>query len=296
MGWNSDNISSQQGKVFVVTGGNSGVGFATVNILAAKGATVVLACRNLDKGNAALSRIHAATPDADVAVEQLDLASLASVKAFAQRMTSLYQRLDVLINNAGVMAPPQGHTEDGFEIQLGTNYLGHFALTGHLLPLLWQTPNARVVTLSSIAHWFGRIDFDNLNAERNYAKWPAYCQSKLADLVFAYELQRRFARAGAPVISVGAHPGGTRSDLGRHSALSKLMMNLLLQPAEIGALPSLMAAIEPSVKGGDYVGPGDLLTLKGLPTVQKSSALSHDPALAVRLWDAAQKLTTLAYL
>jgi NAD(P)-dependent dehydrogenase (short-subunit alcohol dehydrogenase family) len=296
MQWTSADIPGQKGKTFIVTGGNTGIGLATVDTLAGKGGTVVLACRNIDKGSAALAKIRRSNPNADVVVEQLNLASLASVRAFAERVTSRYRRLDVLINNAGVALPPLGRTEDGFETQFGTNVLGHFALTGHLLPLLLQSPQSRVVTMSSTAHWFGKIDFENLNAERRYAKTPAYNQSKLADLMFAYELQRRLAKRGAATISVGVHPGVVMSELFRHSKALNLFLSLLSQSIEDGALPSLMAAVEPSVKGGDYIGPGGFLTIKGLPTVQKSSVRSHDQAVAARLWEVAQKLSGVSYL
>ena len=192
--------------------------------------------------------------------------------------------------------PPQGKTEEGFETQFGTNVIGHFALTGHLLPLLLTTARSRVVTLSSSAHWFAKIDFDNLNAERYYDKTKAYGQSKLADLMIAYEMQRRFARSGAATISVGVHPGVVMSELFRYSKAFDFLLGLISQNIEEGAWPSLMAAVDPSVKGGDFVGPGGFLTIKGSPTVQKSSALSHDLAIASRLWEVAQEMSGVRYL
>lgn len=296
MSWNNDNIPNQAGRTFVVTGANVGIGFATVRALAANGAKVVLASRNLEKGNMALAKICKIHPSADVRVEPLDLASLASVKAFADRFASANQRLDVLINNAGVAMPPQGKTEEGFETQFGTNVIGHFALTGHLLPLLLTTARSRVVTLSSSAHWFAKIDFDNLNAERYYDKTKAYGQSKLADLMIAYEMQRRFAISGAATISIGVHPGVVMSELFRYSKAFDFLLGLISQNIEEGAWPSLMAAVDPSVKGGDFVGPGGFLTIKGSPTVQKSSALSHDLAIASRLWEVAQEMSGVRYL
>ena len=296
MSWNNDNIPNQAGRTFVVTGANVGIGFATVRALAANGAKVVLASRNLEKGNMALAKICKIHPSADVRVEPLDLASLASVKAFADRFAAANQRLDVLINNAGVAMPPQGKTEEGFETQFGTNVIGHFALTGHLLPLLLTTARSRVVTLSSSAHWFAKIDFDNLNAERYYDKTKAYGQSKLADLMIAYEMQRRFAISGAATISIGVHPGVVMSELFRYSKAFDFLLGLISQNIEEGAWPSLMAAVDPSVKGGDFVGPGGFLTIKGSPTVQKSSALSHDLAIASRLWEVAQEMSGVRYL
>lgn len=296
MGWSSADMPSQAGKRFVVTGGNTGIGLATVIALASKGAAVVLACRDADKGRAALAEVRNNVADAAVSVESLDLASLASVRAFAEGLLARGQPLDGLINNAGVMAPPLAYTEDGFESQFGTNFIGHFALTGHLLPLLNQAPAARVVSLSSLAHRFGRIDFDNLNAERGYDKIKAYSQSKLADLVFTYELQRRLARSGARTISIGAHPGVTASELSRHGWHFALLLGNLGQTTTAGALPSLMAATAPTVRGGDYVGPGGLLAMRGAPRVQPSSAQSHDATLGGRLWEVGQKLSGVSYL
>ncbi len=296
MGWKIDSLPDQSGKTCIVTGANVGIGFATVNYLAAKGANVILACRNVDKGIAALADIRKATPSADVTVEKLDLASLASVRSFADTVLARYQGLDVLINNAGVALPPPGKTEDGFEIQFGTNVLGHFALTGLLLPLLSKTPGARIVTLSSTAHWFAKIDFDNLNAERNYDKTKAYGQSKLADLMFAYELQRRLEKTGSTTMSLAVHPGVAMSELFRYSAGLNFFLGFLSQSIHEGAWPTLMAAVDPSLKGGEFIGPGGFLTIKGEPTVQRSSDRSHDPAVASRLWDVAQTLTGVKYL
>ena len=296
MGWKIDSLLDQSGKTYIVTGGNVGIGFATVNYLAAKGAKVVLACRDPKKGNAALTEICKATPTADVTVEKLDLASLASTKLFAESLLARHQRLDALINNAGVAMPPQGKTEDGFETQFGTNVLGHFALTGHLLPLLLQTPRSRVVTLSSSAHWFAKIDFDNLNAERSYDKTAAYGQSKLADLMFAYELQRRLAKNNVSTISVAVHPGVAMSELFRYSAGLNFLFRFISQSIHEGAWPTLMASVDPSLKGGEFIGPGGFLTIKGEPTVQKSSARSHDLRVAAKLWGTAQELTGVSYL
>jgi NAD(P)-dependent dehydrogenase (short-subunit alcohol dehydrogenase family) len=296
MSWSTADISDQKGKTFVVTGGNTGIGFATVSALAAKRGRVILACRNLDKGNAALAAIKARQSDADVSVGQLDLASLASVRAFSERLTNELPQIDALINNAGVMMVPQGRTVDGFETQFGTNVLGHFALTGLLLPLLNKASQGRVVTLSSLAHWFGTIDFDNLGAEKGYQKLAAYAQSKLGNLVFAYELQRRLSKLGASTISIGAHPGVTQSELGRNSWYESVALSIFGQRTEDGALPSLMAAVDTQVHGGDYVGPGGLFAIKGAPTRQKSSEQSHAAALGAKLWEVSQVLSGVRYL
>ena len=294
--WTSAHIPDQQGRTFVVTGSNTGIGLATVSALAAKHARVVLACRTLEKGLAARDRIRAQQRDADVEVMPLDLASLASVREFAQRCGQDLPYLDGLINNAGVMHVPFGRTAEGFEMHFGTNMLGHFALTGWLLPLLEKAPRSRVVTLSSLGHWYARIDFDNLNAEKGYDKAKAYVQSKLANLVFAYELQRRLARAGSSTQSMGAHPGVTQSELGRNEGYVALTLRYYGQSAHDGALTALRAAIDPGVVGGSYVGPGGFLSFKGPPTVQKSRRLSYDPELGAKLWDVAQRLTGVHYL
>lgn len=296
MAWTTADMPDLAGRTCVVTGANTGIGYATVKALAAKRAAVVLACRNLDKGNAALSQLTREIPDARITVERLDLADLGSIRDFAARLAAQYTQLDVLINNAGVATPPLGRTADGFEIQFGTNFLGTFALTGRLLPLLRATPGSRVVTLSSIAHWFGKIDFGNLNAERGYSKTQAYYQSKLADLIFAFELQRRLAFDGATTMSIAVHPGVTMSELFRHSPALEAIIRLVAQSIEDGALPSLMAATAADVKGGDYIGPGGFLSLKGSPTRQRSRAVARDPALARRLWDVGQRLTGVSYL
>lgn len=295
MSWTMNNAGSQQGKTFLVTGANAGIGHSTARQLAEKGARVVMACRSVEKGEAALRQLQAAVPGADIRLMTLDLANLASVRAFATEFLAQHDRLDVLINNAGVMMPPAGRTADNFETQFGTNVLGHFALTGLLLPLLDRTPQARVVTMSSVAHWDGKIDFANLNAEKGYRSWRAYAQSKLANLMFAYELQRRLQRSGVSTISLGAHPGGTKSDLGRHNILLK-MASPFAQSTDAGALPSLRAAVDPDARGGEYYGPGGLGTFAGAPVKQRSSRRSHDEAVAKQLWQACEELSGTRYL
>jgi NAD(P)-dependent dehydrogenase (short-subunit alcohol dehydrogenase family) len=281
-------IADQSGRTVVVTGANSGIGAATARQLAGAGASVVLACRNLAKGQAAAAAMTGA-----VEVRQLDLADLASVRAFAEGIDAV----DVLINNAGVMAVPQARTADGFEMQFGTNHLGHFALTGLLLPQITD----RVVTLSSGAHRMGRIDVDDLNwTRRRYQAWGAYGQSKLANLMFALELQRRLSAHGSTVRSVAAHPGYAATELQSHTGTSfdRLMAignRVVAQSADMGAMPSLYAATVPDLPGGSYVGPGGLLELRGHPRVVGSTKAARDERVAARLWELSEQLTDVHY-
>lgn len=295
MTWSMKDAGSQHGKTFLITGSNTGIGFATAKLLAGNGAQVILACRNREKGEQSLARLKAQVPSAQATLLQLDLASLTSVRQAAETINSQASRLDALINNAGVMMPPFGRTADGFETQFGTNVLGHFAFTGLLLPLLERTPQARVVWLSSIAHWVGRINFEDLNAEKGYRTWRAYAQSKLADLMLAYEMQRRLQRAGSTAMSLGAHPGGTNSDLGRHRTILKFV-SPFAQSVEAGAMPSLRAAVDAAARGGEYYGPAGIGTFKGPAERQRSSQRSHDEAVAARLWQACEALTGVRYL
>jgi NAD(P)-dependent dehydrogenase (short-subunit alcohol dehydrogenase family) len=289
-------MPDMSGKAVVVTGANTGIGFATAKAFAAKRAKVFIGCRNQGRGLEAVNAIREQHPAADVNSLSLNLASLASVREFAAQLAAHIPALHVLVNNAGVMMTPYSLTEDGFELQFGTNVLGHFALTGLLMALLEEAQHARVVTLSSLGHWNGRLDFDNLGGEKHYNSLKAYEQSKLAGLVFAYELQRRLTRAGAATSSVGAHPGVTDSGLGRNAWWVAMVLHLYGQSADQGALPALRAATDIRVKGGDYVGPGGFRTFKGPPTVQPSSACSQDPRLGERLWQVAQDLTAVRYL
>jgi NAD(P)-dependent dehydrogenase (short-subunit alcohol dehydrogenase family) len=295
--WSPETIESQTGKIVVVTGANSGIGLETASLLASRGAGVILACRNPEKAALAVRQIRSLRPDANVSAATLDLASLASVRKFAASLIQEHRSLDVLINNAGVMTTPLGRTTDGFETQFGTNFIGHFLLTLLLLPLLNRQPGSRVVTLSSVAHWTGRIDFDNLNAEKSYSRWGAYAQSKLANLMFMYELQRRLEKSGASTISTGAHPGVTASELTRHNLFLRVAQSTIAQTTRKGSLPSLRAAIDPSVRGGDYYGPGNALslTLYGDARKQQSSRRSRDKTIAARLWTTAEKLCDQRY-
>ena len=303
--WIEQNISSQTGKTALITGANSGLGFEAAKVLAGKGATVTLAVRDTAKGDVAAAAIRAAVPGAELAVAALDLASLASIRSFADAFAGTHGRLAMLINNAGVMAIPRRTTADGFEMQFGTNHLGHFALTGLLLPLLLTTPAARIVTVSSGAHMFGKINFDDLQGERSYSKWGAYGQSKLANLLFAYELQRRLAASGSGAISVVAHPGYASTNLqsvGPEMAGSRIgkrtmaaANRVLAQSAAMGALPEVYAATSLAVRGGDYIGPEGFMGQRGFPKKVKSNARSYDQAVAARLWAVSEELTGVRY-
>ena len=293
--WTFDEMPDQSGRIALVTGANSGIGYETAHMLAARHAHVVMACRSLDKADAAQARILKDVPDAALHVMQLDLSSLASVQAFAEAFRAQYKRLDLLINNAGVMIPPYSTTAEGFELQFGTNHLGHFALTGLLLPLINQTPEARIVTVSSEAHRFGKIDFDNLNAEKGYAKWPFYGQSKLANLLFTYELQRHLETAGHTTIAVAAHPGWTATNLQQHTGQVRFLNRFFAMPPEQGALPTLFAATASGVSGGTFYGPDGFLEMNGYPTQVRSSRRSHDRAVAARLWAVSEQLTGVQF-
>jgi NAD(P)-dependent dehydrogenase (short-subunit alcohol dehydrogenase family) len=299
--WTTSDIPDQSGRVAIVTGANTGLGYHTAAALAQTGAHVVLAVRNLEKGNLALARIVAAYPRADVTLAQLDLSSLASVRAAAVSLRKAYPRIDLLINNAGVMWTPKQVTDDGFEMQFGTNHLGHFALTGLLLDNLLPVRGSRVVTVSSTGHRLrAAIHFDDLQWEHSYDRYAAYGQSKLANLLFTYELQRRLADHHKNTIAVAAHPGASSTELGRNApALIKPLMGLvaplLFQGAAMGSLPTLRAATDPDVQGGQYYGPDGLGEQRGHPKLVSSSAQSHDEDLQRRLWTVSEELTGVTY-
>lgn len=298
--WSQADIPDQSGRTVVVTGANTGLGYHTAAALAFHGARVVLAVRNLEKGNAALSRIVAAKPDADITLTQLDLSSLASVRRAAEELRGAYPRIDLLINNAGVMWTPKELTADGFELQFGTNHLGHFALTGLLLDHLLKVRASRVVTVSSLGHRMrAAIHFDDLQWERSYSRIGAYGQSKLANLLFTYELQRRLSAAAAPTVAVAAHPGGSATELARNVPRILRPLNmlapLLFQSAEAGALPTLRAATDPTAQGGQYYGPDGLGEQRGHPKLVQSSAQSHDAELQRRLWSVSEELTGVKF-
>jgi NAD(P)-dependent dehydrogenase (short-subunit alcohol dehydrogenase family) len=301
MKWTAADVPDQAGRVAVVTGANTGIGYQTAAVLARQGANVVLAVRNIDKGKAAAARITAANPQAKLSVQELDLTSLASVRAAAGAITAAHPRIDLLINNAGVMMTPKGTTKDGFELQFGTNHLGHFALTGLLLDHLLPVDGSRVVTISSLGHRIrASIDFDDLRAGPGYDRAAAYGRSKLANLLFTYELQRRLAAKAAPTIAVAAHPGGSRTELGRNAPTwvrvgLTLAGPVLFQSAAMGALPALRAATDPRVRGGEYYGPGGLAEQRGYPQLVQSSAASHDEQLQRWLWTVSEQSAGVTY-
>ncbi|MGB5193413.1 MAG: SDR family NAD(P)-dependent oxidoreductase [Polyangiales bacterium] len=289
--WGAEQVPDQTGRVAIITGSNSGIGFETARVLAGEGATVIMACRNLDKAKPKAKEIRAAHPGCDVEVMRLDLSNLDSVRQFAEEFRAKHSRLDLLVNNAGIMVPPYGKTAQGFETQFGVNHLGHFALTGLLLDLLLSTPGSRVVTVSSIAHYLGKIDFSDLNWERGYKAQAAYGQSKLANLLFTYELQRRLAAAGKETLAVAAHPGWTSTNLQEHAPSVKFMNRFFAQEPLMGALPTLYAATESDVKGGEYYGPSGFLEMNGPPKRVNSNKRSRDEKVAERLWNVSQDLT-----
>ncbi len=300
--WSSTDIPDQSGRVVVVTGANTGIGYETAAALAFRGAHVVLAVRNLAKGNAALARIVAAKPEVDVTLQELDLSSLNSVRAAANALRSAYPRIDLLVNNAGVMWTPKQVTKDGFEMQFGTNHLGHFALTGLLLDHLLPVRGSRVVTVSSLGHRIrAAIHFDDLQWERSYNRVAAYGQAKLANLLFTYELQRRLAAdAKAATIAVAAHPGGSNTELARNlprilQPVSNVLGPVLFQSPKMGALPTLRAATDPAVLGGQYYGPDGFAEQRGHPKLVQSSAQSHDEDLQRRLWAVSEELTGVSF-
>jgi len=293
--WTTENIPDQSGKIVIVTGANSGIGFETVRALALHGATVIMACRSLEKGQAAVDQIRGENPRGQVFLQRLDLADLDSVGQFAEIFLADNSRLDILINNAGVMATPYQRTADGFELQFATNHLGHFKLTGLLIDLLKSTPNSRVVTVTSYGHLFGRINFNDLNSQRFYQKWLAYCQSKLANVLFGYELQRRAAGSGGVPISIVAHPGSATTNLTRTTTLFRMLNPIIAQSPELGALPTLYAATSREIHGGEFIGPDGFLAQRGYPHKARSSPRSHDPELARRLWEVSEELTQVQY-
>jgi NAD(P)-dependent dehydrogenase (short-subunit alcohol dehydrogenase family) len=298
--WTGADVPGQSGRIAVVTGANSGIGFEAAAVLARRGAHTVLACRDAGKAEDAVARLSAAVPEASVSVVPLDLASLESVRAAADQILAAHDRIDLLINNAGLMWPPYGKTTDGFELQFGTNHLGHFALTGLVLEAMLPVPGSRVVTVSSNGHRAGRINFADLQSERRYGRMTAYAQSKLANLMFTYELQRRMHAAGAPTAALAAHPGVAFTELTRSlptviQSANHAIGGLFTQSAAMGALPTLRAATDPAAAGGEYYGPGGLGQAKGYPVRVSSNAKSRDQAAQQRLWDESVRLTGVTY-
>lgn len=304
--WTTADIPDQRGRTALVTGANSGLGLQTAKALAGAGATVLLGCRNATRAEAAEREIAADAPRATVEIVELDLSDLASVERAAAAVSSRGEPLDLLINNAGVMAPPRRETKDGFELQFGTNHLGHFALTGRLIETLLAAPAPRVVNVSSVAHRAGRIDFDDLNWERSYSRWPAYGRSKLANLLFTLELARRAEAAGTNLIAAAAHPGYANTNLqtngpgmGALGIVAKPVMkvaNLFLAQSDAqGALPSLYAATADGVEGNDYFGPDGIGEQRGHPTKVGRAGRAADPAVAERLWEVSEELTGVGF-
>jgi NAD(P)-dependent dehydrogenase (short-subunit alcohol dehydrogenase family) len=294
--WTTADIPDQTGRTAVITGANTGLGYETATALAAKGAHVVLAVRNLDKGKAAADLITTRTPGASVALQELDLTSLESIRNAADELRSKHDHIDLLINNAGVMMTPKSHTKDGFELQFGTNHLGHFALTNLLLDRVLAVPGSRIVTVSSQGHRFARgIRFDDLQWDRDYGRVRAYGQAKLANLMFTYELQRRLQ--GTNTIAVAAHPGGSNTELMRNLPVAIRGLGTLLAPLfqgpDMGALPTLRAATDPGVLGGQYYGPDGFGEQRGYPKVVASSVASHDVDAQRRLWAVSEELTSV---
>ncbi|MCP4441074.1 MAG: SDR family NAD(P)-dependent oxidoreductase [Aureispira sp.] len=295
-------IPSQKGRIAIVTGANIGLGYETALALAEKEMKVILACRNLEKATKAKKEILGKVPNANLDIIQLDLGQLESVHSFAKEFLAKYDQLDLLINNAGIMVPPFSLTKDGFESQMGVNYFAHFLLTKLLLDTIIKTPNSRIVSLSSNAHKRGKINFDDLQSKEKYSALNAYCQSKLACLIFAYELQRRLEKVGASTISVAAHPGVSDTNLAQYVSkwvmlfLGPILRLTMIQSAEAGAEPTLYAALGEDVKGGDYFGPSGWQEFKGRAKKVDSIPLSKDKAVAKRLWEVSEELTNISFL
>lgn len=298
--WTIDHVPNQSGKTALVTGANSGLGLSIAAALAARGTTVVLGVRDQARGDAAKRRIEKVVSAANISVQTLDLASLASIRKGAAAISREVRSLDLLVNNAGVMWTPETTTEDGYELQFATNHLGHFLLTGLLLDVLANADAARVVTVASNAHKSGQLDFDNLNGERHYDRRAAYAQSKLANVMFTFELDRRLAESGHNVRALAAHPGGSRTALTRNSPPHMRLANavlgpLLTQDPDRGALPALRAALDPDARGSDYFGPSGFREMRGHPRLVRTHPDTHDHAVRSRLWSESEKMTRFNY-
>lgn len=295
-GWGTADVPDRSGTVAVVTGASSGIGLHLAEELARRGAHVVLAVRDPERGAAAVARVREGVPGAVLSVQELDLADLASVRAGAKELGARFSRLDLLVNNAGVMWTDRARTPDGHELQFATNHLGHFALTGLLLDSLRAAPGARVVTISSYLHRLGRVDFPDLDAEHRYSRYRAYNQSKLANLMFALELHRRLAGSGSGVLSLAAHPGLAATGLGRDfpasvRRLGPVFAPLFLQPAAMGMLPGLRAATDPGARGGQFYGPLGMTQTRGAPGLVRPGRAARDPEVRRRLWEESERLT-----
>lgn len=300
MSFTVQDIPNQVGRTIIITGANAGLGYETTLALAAKGANVVMACRSKSNAEQAMAKIEKLVPAAALSFIELDLTDLQSVRTFAAKFGQKHQRLDLLINNAGVMIPPYTQTKDGFELQMGANYFGHFLLTGLLLDLLKNTPDSRVVSLSSLAHINGAINFSDIHWQHSYSKMKAYQQSKLACLMFALELQSRLQNTTSAPISVAAHPGISPTELSRH--IPKLVYLAFLPAVKMishspskGALPTLMAATQENVVGGDYYGPSGFREMSGSPAKARIARRARNKDLSSKLWDLSEELTGISY-
>lgn len=292
--WTAENIPDQSGKIIIITGANNGLGFVDAKELSGKGAQVIMACRNLEKANDAKEKILEKHPGASLDIMELNLADFDSIKKFAAGFSQKYQKLDVLINNAGVMMPPYQKTKQGFELQFGTNYLGHFMLTGLLLSKILKTPNSRIVNVSSALHNFGSMNFDDLNWEKSYNKIKAYGRSKLSNLLFTYELQRKLSATGKDTICLASHPGWATTNLQRTSFF-RFFNWIFGQSPETGALPTLYAAVSPDAEGGKYYGPSGFMERSGAPKEVDSNKESKSLEEAKKLWDISVQLTGINF-
>lgn len=289
-------IPDMKDKTVIITGANTGIGYEAALSLAQKDARVIIGARNTSKGNEAMGKILKEHGSAKVRVMELDLASLASVERFSNEFLQENDRLDLLINNAGVMIPPYIKTSDGFELQMGTNHLGHFALTSHLMPLLSKTAQARVINVSSMAHKRGNINIDDLNWEkRRYSAFQAYADSKIANLFFTYELARRIEKENLSMLSVAAHPGWSATDLMRHNNIFEFAAGFLAQSQKMGALPTLYAAVGEDIKNGDYTGPSGFMEIRGYPKKVKSIKATYNEEFAKKFWEKSQECTGIEY-
>ncbi|MGB0864326.1 MAG: oxidoreductase [Saprospiraceae bacterium] len=302
--WTKNDISGQEGKVAIITGGNSGLGYASALALAEKGVTVVIACRNTQKGNIAYNNIKLNFPKSNVEMIKLDLAKRSSIEEFAKTFQRKYKKLHILMNNAGVMATPQQKTKDGYEYQFGINHLGHFILTGLLLPILQNTPESRIINLASLAAQNGKIYFEDIMHNKKYSPFRMYAQTKLAVLLFSLELNKRLFAAGSHVKSIAVHPGGSQTNLGEGAKLNPIfrmmfsgfLSKFVMQPAKQGALPQLYAATSPDAESGKYYGPDGWREIKGYPKLLKLPASAQDEEVWKKLWEVSEDLTGMKFL
>jgi NAD(P)-dependent dehydrogenase (short-subunit alcohol dehydrogenase family) len=294
--WTAENIQDQKGRIAIVTGSSSGIGYEAARVLANKNAKVIIAVRSMAKGEIAKAKIMKQNNFADLEIMKIDLSNLSSIKGFVEEYKGKFKKLDILINNAGVMIPPYAKTKDGFELQMGTNHLGHFALTLQLLDIIKETPNSRVVNVSSGAHKYGKIDFDDLSwVNRKYKPWRAYGDSKIANLYFTKELGKRLNQSDKKVLVTAAHPGWTATELQRHSGLFDYLNQFFAMPIEQGALPTLRAAFDEEAKTGDYYGPNGWQEWKGYPVKVDTNKLAKNETIARKLWDVSEELTKVNY-